>query len=253
MPLQSGSEVFKEQARVIFLHGYPAQSSDFTQIAEPMDYLCDLYDMPWLDPVVCELSLDMVIAAIAEEIKNDCVHVVGHDLGGVVGYYLANKYPQYVKSLTMIAVPRIDVYLNNLSMLKEGGYLDYRKTLENHDPQLPLPNLEQFAPLEEVDPKIKTYLTDNRRLTNPFAVVSMYNSIRQNLQPILTEKMTIPMLLIHGEDDPYFPEELFTPVIDDENIYCRYHPVAKAGHWVHLTHPGACRIALQDFYKGIDD
>ena len=253
MPAQSGYEVYNEHSRVVFLHGYPGKSSDFEQIAKPLDYLCDLYDMPWLDPVVGNLSLDMIVTAIAEEIKDDCVHVVGHDLGAVVGYYLGHKYPQFVKSLTMIATPPLDVYQDNLLVLKAGGYFDYMRTLANHDPQLPLPNLEQFALWEQTDPKIKTYLSNNRRLTNPFAILSLYNSMWQGIPAVSREKMAFPMLLIHGEDDPYFPKKLLIPIIDDENVNCGYHSIAKAGHWVHLTHPNECCVALQDFFKDTYD
>jgi pimeloyl-ACP methyl ester carboxylesterase len=45
------------------------------------------------------------VLAIADRLRVDRFHVVGHDLGALVGWHLAAKYPERIRTLTALSVP----------------------------------------------------------------------------------------------------------------------------------------------------
>ncbi|MFK7878045.1 MAG: alpha/beta fold hydrolase, partial [Paracoccaceae bacterium] len=57
--------------------------------------------VPWNAPASMELWVQDLIALL-DHLKHDRIHVVGHSLGGIIGWALAHHFPERVASLLMI-------------------------------------------------------------------------------------------------------------------------------------------------------
>jgi pimeloyl-ACP methyl ester carboxylesterase len=101
---------------VIALHGFPADRSSWAGIAAhltPAGYRVLAPDQRGYSPgarprrrrdyAAALLARD--ILALADQAGADRFDVVGHDWGAVVGWYLAARYPQRVRTLTALSVP----------------------------------------------------------------------------------------------------------------------------------------------------
>jgi len=237
--------------RAIFLHGYPGHPTEFVSLATQLDTSCELLEMPWLDASASKLALMDIVKALGRDFLETPTHIVGHDLGAVVGWFLAHLEPRHVQSLTMIGTPRLDVYQANLKQLGARGYLDYQQVLANHNTDSPLPDQMELAGAETEDVHLAKRLLDNRSLTNPLAISSLYRSLAVCPIPPRDDVRGVPLLNIMGGNDPYFP----SVILKDSNYV---HPLRgntvileDAGHWPHYTHTNSCKAALNRFWRGI--
>ena len=100
-------EVYGLGEPVVMLHGWAMHTGvwrDFAQqIAEQHQVIC--MDLPGhgLSTSVSPYTLESVVDAIVKELPEQASVIVGWSLGGNIALRLAEKYPQRVKSLVLIA------------------------------------------------------------------------------------------------------------------------------------------------------
>lgn len=237
--------------RAIFLHGYPGHPTEFVSLATQLDTSCELLEMPWLDGSASKLALMDIVTALGRDFLEAPTHIVGHDLGAVIGWFLAHLAPQNVQSLTMIGTPRLDVYQENLKQLGARGYLDYQQVLANHNTDSPLPDQMELAGAETEDVHLAKRLSDNRSLTNPLAISSLYRSLAVCPIPPRDDVRGVPLLNIMGGKDPYFPSEILEDSSYPYPLGVNTVILENAGHWPHHTHTTSCKSAINRFWKAI--
>jgi pimeloyl-ACP methyl ester carboxylesterase len=242
-----------QRARVVFLHGYPGRGADFTEIGKEIDADCEAFDMPWLDPDLGALSVAAIVAALVSALPPYPVHLVGHDLGAVIAWQLAHTHPTRVRSLSLISVPRLDRYVKALPRLHDEGYLRYREVLMVHDPRSALPNLETLTLDEASNEGLMLALAERRAQTNPSALLSLYRDL-SFLSPKGRADIGVPpMLLLHGDQDPYFPKSLLAEAKSSKGDDVTVCTFKGGGHWLHLLDASATAQALKTFIEAQND
>ena len=237
--------------RAVFLHGYPGHPAEFVPLASQLDTSCELLEMPWLDGSATKLALIDIVTALGRDFLQTPTHIVGHDLGAVIGWFLAHLAPQNVQSLIMIGTPRLDVYHENLKQLRARGYLDYRQELADHKTDSTLPDQMKLAGAETEDAHLAKRLSENRSLTNPLAISSLYQNLADCPIPPRGSVRSVPLLNIMGGDDPYFPPEILEGSSSVHPLRGNTVILENAGHWPHYTHTTSCKSALNRFWKAI--
>jgi len=120
---------------IVFLHGFPESSLmwEKTMTAFADQGYCTIapdqrgYSEGARPSGVENYSMGILaddIIRIAKKFGYDKFHLVGHDIGSVVGWSIAAKYPEKVISWTSLSVPNWPAYLGALQndpMQKEQG------------------------------------------------------------------------------------------------------------------------------------
>lgn len=234
-------------ARVIFFHGYPGHSSEFNDIAEAIDGECDIFEMPWICLDSPYMSMDQIVAALDDDLGDDDVHLVGHDLGAIVAWRLAQVTRRKVLSLTIMSVPRLDAYVEQSRRLLNGGYLEYQRQLINHHVAAPLPALELLVDAEKQDPTISQRLAFNRLMSSPMQIVGLYRSFHSSPN-LMSKTQTVPPLqILFGNEDPYFPQSLLLDARSTSDEPVTVTAINSGGHWPHYTHGVECMNAIISF------
>jgi pimeloyl-ACP methyl ester carboxylesterase len=110
---------------VLLLHGFPQNASMWGAVAAPLQAaglrtiaLNQRGYSPGARPaeVAAYRPAECVADAVAllDELCLDSVHVVGHDWGAIVGWGLAARHPDRVRSLTAVSVPHPRAYVRAL-------------------------------------------------------------------------------------------------------------------------------------------
>ena len=98
---------------VLFLHGFPHSAQMWRPQLEALaeaDYRAVAFDQRGYSPgarpeSVDDYKIDHLIDDALAVAGDRPFHVVGHDFGGVVGWHLAGKHPDRIRSLTALSVP----------------------------------------------------------------------------------------------------------------------------------------------------
>ena len=101
---------------MLLLHGFPQHSGMWQQVSRPLHaagfrtiapdqrgYSAGARPADVRSYRMAECVADAV--AMLDELGLDSVHVVGHDWGAIVGWFLAARYPDRIRTLTAISVP----------------------------------------------------------------------------------------------------------------------------------------------------
>jgi pimeloyl-ACP methyl ester carboxylesterase len=185
--------------------------------------------------------------------------VVGHDWGGVVGWWLGIRHPQRLERLALLNIPHPLVMehalWHNAVQRKKSDYMFYFQL-----PWLPewLFSRRGFAYAEKSlrassrpgtfsDEDVERY---KEAWSQPGAVRSMLHwyraALRARPRKPQTGRVTIPTLLIWGTQDRFLGQEMAQPSIDlcDEG---RLELIPEATHWVQLEEPERVNGLLVDF------
>ncbi|MEV6588455.1 alpha/beta fold hydrolase [Streptomyces acidicola] len=130
---------------VLLLHGFPHSRESWTDIA-PLLHRAGLRTVapdqrgysPGARPEPVEAYALPELAAdalgILDALGIGAAHVAGHDWGAVVGWYLAARFPQRVRSLTAAGFPHLDAFRNALRVdAEQREHSGYIATLSAED------------------------------------------------------------------------------------------------------------------------
>lgn len=203
-------------------------------------------------PVLAADILGLLDAAGSQQ-----AHVVGHDWGGIVAWYLAAQYPGRVASTTIINVPHPAVVVPNLwrvpSQLLRSWYIGF----------IQLPGLpERLMRRQDWRFATQSLLATSRPGTfsaaevarykaawaQPGALTAMLNWYRALRLPIGTRWRRIlgPVQIIWGRQDAFLAAELaeFSRA-QCEQAQVHYFP--EATHWVQLEEAAAVNDLILRF------
>ena len=114
-----------DKGTIFLLHGFPETSrmwSDFIKVLENEGYRIIAPDQRGYskgarpskvsDYTIEKLSEDVI--NIANEFNIDKFHLVGHDWGSAVGWYIVSKYSDRVITWSALSVPHLDALANSM-------------------------------------------------------------------------------------------------------------------------------------------
>lgn len=181
-----------------------------------------------------KLANDIILISKKLKIKN--FHLVGHDWGAAVGWYLTAKKPKKIKSFTSLSVPHLNAFSNSLKNNYEQIFKSYYMFIFQiqglSEFLLRLFNFKLFRSIwdkHEID-EIKSYFKTFEEKNALKSSLNWYRASRFN-KILKIEDIMVPTLLIYGERDKY----LGRYAIDRTRKYVKgpYKlKIINASHWL---------------------
>jgi pimeloyl-ACP methyl ester carboxylesterase len=205
------------------------------------------------------LSRDVV--GLIDASGYDQVYVVGHDWGGFVAWYTAEKYPERIKKMVILNAPHRKIMRENLrtnptQQVKSQYIFDFQ-TPWLPEVRMKLQNYKGLKKALEASSKPGTFSESDFKKyheawSRPKAYHSMINWYRAFMQkPLLDDnlshKIEVPTLLIWGEADRYLGVEMAQPSIDlcDNG---KLIVMKDTGHWIQYEKAEEINKLIKEFF-----
>lgn len=224
---------------ILFLHGVPDTSEIWKGMMGALSgsYQCMTPDLPGFGLTRASKRFQYSLDKLAEFIKQllvtldapEKVHLVVHDIGGIVGLAFASKYPDKVKSLTIMdttffsdhkwhSLARIwrRPILGDLAM-HLMGYKQFYSAMKKAAPS---------QTKQQIRSNYDMLTFSNRRM-----ILKFYRALDPQVfkgweDKLLEATGKIPTQVIWGESDSFLPVELASRFGTD-----KLHILKGAGHW----------------------
>ncbi|MFT3927153.1 MAG: alpha/beta hydrolase [Myxococcales bacterium] len=245
---------------VVLLHGFPESSYEWSAQLRSLStagYRVIAPDQrgysPGARPMAPEAyKLQELVAdvlAIADAVGARRFHLVGHDWGGAVGWYLAQIAPERVISLTSVSTPNSGAFQAKLADEKSCQYAASSYFEMFTDPNFPSALLAlNGAGLSFLFSELPA---DSRcvyfhNMNDEAALKAALNWYVANVagRRIVGEvgRITVPTLLMWGDQDPYFCRDTVELSGDYVDAPYRLEIIAGGGHW--LPEGSSDRVSL---------
>ena len=202
---------------VILLHGFPETSHMWLPLLEHLagnGYTALAPDLrgysPGAMPPEAEhyshASMAGDILAMADALGKERFHLVGHDHGAGLGWYMAGRHADRLISWTALSVPHIDAFgaaiANNAEQRQRSGYMQFFRQVGTAEEAL---SANDFAALRNIwsassPEQVEEYV---RVLSQPGALTGALNWYRGGITPDRKPvgKISVPTVLIWGNQD----------------------------------------------------
>lgn len=233
---------------LVLLHGFMENLTIWNDL-EP--YLSDHFSLLKIDlpghgrsEILAEVQ---TMELMAEEVKKvldhehlEKVHLLGHSMGGYVSLQLADRYPEYLKSLTLF----FSTYFPDDAEKKEQRRKSYRVIQDAfpHYARAGVPNL--FNPNERdiLEGKIEKAL-DTALSTNPLgALASVKGMVDRTDKKHVIENIDAKILVLAGKHDSAVKTRLLIDSLPDRTNIKSY--VLDCGHNGHWEKPEICAAII---------
>jgi pimeloyl-ACP methyl ester carboxylesterase len=239
---------------ILFLHGFPGTGSDWTaMISGARGQAVFAPDMPWIDTADEIGFADVPRQGMVwlSKLGPRPVHIVGHDLGGTVGWILAALCPDQVASLCAVASPHPTAYRDAATQLTAEGRRAYIAEILRSDATTAF-HLPQG--MTDDTPGLRLILERALARSSMQAVRGVYRTGISDAAlstPVMMPPVHCPVAMICGGRDEFFPQSLF----DRSAALCqgpvRVTTLVDAGHFLHITHSAQVRAEMTQFHRMI--
>lgn len=250
---------------IIFLHGFSDRKENFYFAAKSLckNYDIIIPDMPGFGNSTSEntftYDLDSYVKWLGEFIeKNNFTnfHLIGNSLGGAVSAKLAIKYPNRIKSLSLVdpagfyIAEKHSVYseaLNGMNLFQIATpkqYDDFRGRIFHNKPKLPI-FVKEFM-IHSAANKQDWYGKIFNELANLSPVKEGFKTIEELSLNSLCRKIKVPTKIFWGKYDTLFPcetAEFLSSKIENSQFYI----FDNVGHCPHLESPREFSKKLGEF------
>ncbi|WP_449389159.1 alpha/beta fold hydrolase [Chryseobacterium lineare] len=229
---------------LVLLHGFMENLSIWSDM-EP--HLSENFSLLKIDlpghgqsDIIAEVQ---TMELMAEEVKKvldhqnlQKVHLLGHSMGGYISLGFAEKYPEYLKSLTLF----FSSYLADDTEKKEQRIKSYRiiKDAFPHYVRAGIPNL--FNPNERdiLEGKIETALEVALSTNNMGALASVKGMVERTDKKHVLENLDVKILVLAGKHDNAVKTETMIKHLPDRTNIKSY--ILDCGHNGHWEKPSIC-------------
>jgi pimeloyl-ACP methyl ester carboxylesterase len=251
----------RPRATILMLHGITESRRYFSG---PLGALADHYelyipDLPGfgLSPKpVMRYSMDVFRGAVRgfavhHGLDQRPIWIFGHSLGSAIALEYAAQYPDHLRGLVLLNLPR-HFSPDEAHEIIQRGSPSYRRLLHEHSLRANLGQLRRTGLRMSMRYARRlpwTVLADARKFTFLSLTSTLENCIlNYRLDPTLARAPSVPTLLIHGERDQVAPlahvEEL-----PRAYPWMRLLSIDGSGHHVLHTHGRAVRSAIRGFLE----
>lgn len=262
-------------ANIVLLHGFPEFSyswrhqmpalaaAGFRALAPDLRG----YGKSPRPPKVSDYRLALLAGDVVELVRRECggrAHVVGHDWGGIVAWWLAMHHPDAVDRLVILNAPHPKAYFRELrrpGQMLRSWYVGFFQLPWLPERAIRLNHFRSLRRLFRTDPSRRGAFSEADidcyvdafsapgALTGPInyyraAVREGPASLSRRVRPVQA-----PTLVIWGERDRYLVPEL-TAGLEQWVPNVRVERLPGASHWVQHDAPQRVNELLIDFLRG---
>jgi len=255
---------------IVFIHGWPLSRETWRDVAANLPtHTCHLIDLPGSGESMtapdAELSLrnhvDAVIAAI-EVLELEHTVLIGHDSGGLIARFVADRAPKKVSALVLVGteIPFIHPPLIGRLQLvaRIPGSASVMKGLIN-SPRLARSNQllgSGFSNRDLIEGGFRTEVLD--RTFRDSATVKRQLDLLASYTPDLVDELAqvhprlkCPTLLIWGEQDPFFPVDKAREMASQFGGPTHFESIDNARLLVHEEHPEKVAALVRSFLPAV--
>jgi len=223
---------------LVLLHGFMENLSIWSNM-EP--HLSDNFSLLKIDlpghgqsEIIAEVqTMELMAAEVKKVLDHENItkiHLLGHSMGGYVSLAFAEKYPEYLKSLTLF----FSTYFPDDAEKKEQRIKSYRiiKDAFAHYARAGVPNL--FNPNEKdiLEGKIETALEVALSTHNLGALASVKGMVERTDKKHIMENLEAKILVLAGKhDNAVKTETMIKHLPDRTNIKSYILDCGHNGHW----------------------
>ncbi len=250
---------------VLFVHGWPLHGGTWRNIVGRLDgFTCHVIDLPGAGasrptadtPMTFAGHVDSILAVL-DHLGLDQVTLVGHDSGAMFTRMAAARRPEAVTALVMSGTEIPNHHSWQVSMYsllsKLPGSGNVLRTMLGHDilARSPLALGGCFHDFDAIDDGfgviLGELLADSELMDSQLALIRNFDNDAVDALPAVHAKLTMPSLLIWGEDDPFFPIGKARAMVDQFAGPTRFEAIANARLFVHEEYPERFAELTADF------
>jgi 3-oxoadipate enol-lactonase len=245
-------EVDGEGDAVVCLHGLGGTSNNWTPVMAAMGrqqvIRIDLPGSGRSHRVEGALTIPRyadAVLTVCSRLNVDRFHVVAHSLGSIVAFELAVAQPRRVRSLALFGP---------LLCPPEGARANIRARAEKARSE----GAQGMALI--ADAIVSSATSTDTKTNRPLALAMVRESVMRqdsdgyarscealaNAQAAAIDSITLPTLLITGEDDAVAPPQSVR-AIHERIRGSRMNVYARCGHWTTFERPDECSRDLREF------
>lgn len=248
---------------VIFLHGFPQDSTAWDGVVEPLHeqgFRTLAPNMRGYSPgarpssakeyVVAKTAADVI--ALLDSIDADKAHIVGHDWGGFSAWAVASEFPDRVQTVSVLSTPHPGAMKESFVKSTQGLRSWYMALF-----QVPWVSEQIIHPggpawnslMRGLPPHQAAHYTDRMRQPGALsAALNWYRAMpRDMIRPsIKMHRITVPTLYVWGERDPALGRAAAEATGDFIAADYTFTILKGIGHWIPETAPDAVVEALLD-------
>lgn len=244
---------------LLFLHGITGSRRYFARKVRPLgrNYRLVIPDLPGFGlspkPYV-EYTLDLFrdsVRAFLEErgLADTPLTIIGHSLGGLIGLHYASRYPERVRRLILVSLPRYSDPASAHALFWKGSP-HYRRLLNEHSLAETLAQMKRSGLEITLRYLLRfpwTVLIDSHKFTFKSLTSTLEHCLLNfQVDSILPSVPPVPTLLIHGEQDSVAPLDHVRP-LPQLYPFMRLHAMRGTGHHLFLTHTKTCLGLMREF------
>ncbi|MFN4364215.1 alpha/beta fold hydrolase [Chryseobacterium hispalense] len=229
---------------LVLLHGFMENISIWSDM-EP--HLSENFSLLKIDlpghgqsDIIAEVQ---TMELMAEEVKKvldnqnlEKVHLLGHSMGGYISLGFAEKYPEYLKSLTLF----FSSFLPDDAEKKEQRIKSYRiiEDAFDHYARAGVPNLFNPNERDVLEGKIETALEVALSTNNMGALASVKGMVERTDKKHVLENLDCKILVLAGKHDNAVKTEIMIKNLPDRTNIKSY--ILDCGHNGHWEKPTIC-------------
>jgi len=229
---------------LVLLHGFMENSLIWSDMQKHLskDFTLLKIDLPGhgKSDILAEVhTMEMMadeVKKVIDQQKKDQIHLLGHSMGGYVSLAFAEKFPQYLKSLTLF----FSTYFPDDAEKKEQRKKSYRiiKDAFAHYARAGVPNL--FNPNERdiLEGKIEAALEVALSTNNLGALACVKGMVERTDKKHILETLDAKILVLAGKHDNAVNTENTIKHLPDRTNIKSY--VLDCGHNGHWEKPAIC-------------
>lgn len=254
---------------VVLLHGFPefwwAWRHQITPLAEAGYHVVvpDLrgYNTSAAPQEVAAYDLDILAAdvvGLADAFGAERVHLVGHDWGAVIGWWVAARHPKRLNRVVLMDGPHPDVWgvqaLAHPTQALRSTYVALfqlpwlpEATLGGFDFSGLRAMMERSAKPDTFEPgALDRYAQAWAQPGSLTAMLNYYRALRQRPRSVEPARIAPPTLILWAEDDVF----LEAHVAQAGLALCdrgELEFVPDASHWLHIEQPARINARIRDW------
>lgn len=251
---------------LLFIHGWPLNGGTWRNVTPYLDgFTRWVIDLPGTGTSTATTDTPLTVQGHVESVVKvldglglSKVAIVGHDSGGMIGRYVAEKRPEVVQALSLCGTEIPGHHPFVVAVLSAAGRLPgakamFRFTMGNKLlARGPLALGGAFSDTSLVNGEFRTALLDPILADDSAmdAIITMIAKFsKHDAEPLAQThpNLTMPVLLVWGEDDPFFPVEKARSMVDQFGGPTEFVTLPNCKLLVHEEYPERFAQLTRDF------